>query len=165
VSVHEVEIRPGQSIFVGSGAIGGDLALASEVAVSLFDFEQLDVFKVAVEMVVCIDAIAEQLPTGRGYMRDQLRRAANSVPLNIAEGAGEYSPSEKARFYRIAKRSATEAAAQVIVTTRLGMSGGNEVEEARRLLHRLVSMLVRMIASCEQRRNSRLRPRDAGKWA
>jgi four helix bundle protein len=131
---------------------------------SPFGFEQLDVFKVAVEMVVCVDAIAEQLPTGRGYMRDQLRRAANSVPLNIAEGAGEYAPSEKARFYRIAKRSATEAAAQVIVTTRLGLSNGDEVDEARKLLHRLVSMLVRMIASCEKRRDARLRPRAVGEW-
>lgn len=131
---------------------------------SPFGFEQLDVFEVAVEMVVCVDAIAEQLPTGRGYMRDQLRRAANSVPLNIAEGAGEYAPSEKARFYRIAKRSATEAAAQVIVTTRLGLSNGDEVDEARKLLHRLVSMLVRMIASCEKRRDARLRPRAVGEW-
>jgi len=38
------------------------------------------------------------------------QRAATSVPLNIAEGAGEYSGAEKSRFYRIAKRSATECA-------------------------------------------------------
>lgn len=125
---------------------------------SLFDFEQLDVFEVAVEMVICVDAIAEQLPAGRGYMRDQLRRAANSVPLDIAEAAGEFAPSEKARFYRIAKRSATEAAAQVIGTTRLGLTEGDDVDVARKLLHRLVSMLVRVIASCEQRRVARLRP-------
>ena len=54
----------------------------------VFDFEGLDVFVVAVEMVICVDVIAEGLPKGRGYMRDQLRRAANAVVLNIAEGAG-----------------------------------------------------------------------------
>jgi four helix bundle protein len=116
-----------------------------------FDFERLDVFVAAVEMVICVDAISEGLPRGRGYMRDQLRRAANSVVLNIAEGAGEYSPGDKARFYRIAKRSATEAAAQIIVAARLGLTTGPDVLVARELLHRIVSMLVRMASRAEGR--------------
>ena len=117
----------------------------------VFDFEQLDVFSAAVEMVICVDEIAESLPTGRGYMRDQLRRAANSVVLNIAEGAGEYSPGDKARFYRMAKRSATEAAAQIIVAAQLGLASTAAVPRARELLHRVVSMLVRMAARAEHR--------------
>jgi four helix bundle protein len=116
-----------------------------------FDFEGLDVFVAAVEMVICVDEIAERLPKGRGYMRDQLRRAANSVVLNIAEGAGEYSPGDKARFYRMAKRSATEAAAQIIVAARLGLTQGAHLPQARELLHRVVSMLVRMAARAEAR--------------
>ncbi len=47
----------------------------------------------------------EELPEGRGYIRDQLRRAANFLALDIAEGAGEFVPAENARFYRMAKRS------------------------------------------------------------
>jgi four helix bundle protein len=117
----------------------------------VFDFEQLDVFSVSVEMVLCVDGIAGNLPKGRGYMRDQLRRAANSVVLNIAEGAGEYSPGDKARFYRMAKRSATEAAAQVIVANRLSLTEGADVARASELLHRIVSMLVRMAARAERR--------------
>lgn len=116
-----------------------------------FDFEDLDVFQAAVELVVVVDVVAEGLPEGRGYMRNQLRRAANSIPLNIAEGAGEFSPKEKARFYRIAKRSATETAAQLIVAKRLGAAQGDELQQARQLLLRLVSMLVRMVRSCERR--------------
>ena len=116
-----------------------------------FDFENLDVFNVAVEMLICLDAIADVLPTGRAYMRDELRRAANSVVLNISEGAGEFSPGDKVRFYRMAKRSATEAAAQVIVATRLGLTGDTDVARARKLLHRVVSMLVRMVARVESR--------------
>jgi len=116
-----------------------------------FDFEQLDAFVVATDMVVCIDAIAQALPAGRGYMRDQLRRAANSVPLNIAEGAGEFAPAEKARFYRIARRSATEVAAQVLVAARLGAAHDADLQQAHQLLRRLVSMLVRMAANAERR--------------
>ena len=52
-----------------------------------FDFERLDV-------VAILDELAEELPDGRGYIQDQLRRAANSIALNIAEGAGEFAPAE-----------------------------------------------------------------------
>lgn len=62
-----------------------------------FDFERLDVFRVALEVVAILDDVAEELPDGRGYIRDQLRRAANSIPLNIAEGAGEFLPAERRR--------------------------------------------------------------------
>jgi four helix bundle protein len=37
------------------------------------------------------DRIIEHLPRGRAYVSDQLHRAALSIPLNIAEGAGEYA--------------------------------------------------------------------------
>ena len=56
-----------------------------------FDHEKLDVYKVAIEFVALADDIVESLPRGRGYLADQLHRAATSIPLNIAEGAGEYS--------------------------------------------------------------------------
>ncbi len=116
-----------------------------------FDFEQLDVLRVATDMLVVIDAIAAHLPWGRGYIRDQLRRSANSVVLNIAEGAGELAPSEKARFYRMARRSATEAAAQVVVVERLALGGDKEVPEVRALLTRVVPMLVKMAMGAEER--------------
>ena len=70
------------------------------------DHEKLDVYRVAIEPVALADDIVEQMPRGRAYLADQLQRAATSVPLNI-EGAGEFSPKDKARFYRMAKRSAT----------------------------------------------------------
>lgn len=75
-----------------------------------FDHEKLDVYQVAITLVVLIDEIVEHLPRGRAYLADQLLRAGTSVPLNIAEGAGEYSANEKIRFYRMARRSATECA-------------------------------------------------------
>lgn len=120
-----------------------------------FDFEKLEVFRVALEMAVRVDPIADHLPRRRSYMRDQLRRAANSVPLNIAEGAGEFSPAEKARFYRIARRSATEVAAQLVLAERLGVAGRDEVNDVRTRLLSLVSMLTRLAANAERRRLGR----------
>ena len=65
------------------------------------DHEKLDVYQVAIEFVVLADEIVENLPRGRAYLSDQLHRAALSIALNIAKGAGEYAIEEKARFYRI----------------------------------------------------------------
>lgn len=70
----------------------------------MFDHEKLDVYKTTVEFVVLADEVVGHLPRGRSYLSDQLQRAALSIPLNIAEGAGEYAIDEKARFYRMAKR-------------------------------------------------------------
>lgn len=108
------------------------------------DHEKLDAYQVAVEFVIVADDIIEHLPRGRGYLSDQLQRAALSIPLNIAEGAGEYSSEEKIRFYRIAKRSATECAAIVDVCEKLHLIDEKRHSLARELLIRLVSMLIRM---------------------
>jgi four helix bundle protein len=66
----------------------------------LLDHRRLTVYRVALESLAIIDEVAEQLPPGRSHLKDQLGRAATSVVLNIAEGAGEFSPRDKARFYR-----------------------------------------------------------------
>jgi len=121
-----------------------------------FDFEQLDVFKVALDAVAMLDEIAEQLPEGRGYIRDQLRRAANSILLNVAEGAGEFMPAEKARFYRMAKRSGTECAGQVLMCQRLALVDAPRVDAALDILQRVISMLVTLVRRCGERAQSRI---------
>ena len=73
-----------------------------DARVNQFDHEKLDVYRAAIEFVAAADSIVEELPRGRSYLSDQLLRAVTSIPLNIAEGAGEFSAKEKARFYRIA---------------------------------------------------------------
>ena len=63
-----------------------------------FDHGRLDVYQVAIKFVVTANDIVENLPRGQSHLADQLQRASTSVPLNIAEGAGETSAKEKARF-------------------------------------------------------------------
>jgi four helix bundle protein len=110
-----------------------------------FDHERLDVYVAAIDFVALADQIVEHLPRGRAYLADQMQRAATSIPLNIAEGAGEFSASEKARFYRMAKRSATESAAIVHVCQRLGLVEDARYKAGRELLLRIVAMLVKMV--------------------
>jgi four helix bundle protein len=110
-----------------------------------FDHEKLDVYVAAIDFVALADEIVEHLPRGRAYLADQLQRAATSIPLNIAEGAGEFSGNEKARFYRMAKRSATECAAIIHVCRRLGLVEDSRYVAGRELLLRVVAMLVQMV--------------------
>ena len=110
-----------------------------------FDHEKLDVYQAALDFVAVADGLIEGLPRGRAYLADQIQRAATSIPLNIAEGAGEYSRRDKARFYRFALRSATESAALLDVRRRLKLSDGAVTSQGRELLLRIVSMLTRMV--------------------
>jgi four helix bundle protein len=114
---------------------------------SHLDHEKLDVYHASIDLVVLIDAIVEHLPRGRGYLADQFQRAGLSVPLNIAEGAGEYSRTEKSRFYRMAKRSATECAGIFDVCLRLQLIEEEQYKKGRDLLLRIVAMLTRMAKS------------------
>lgn len=110
----------------------------------LFDHEKLDVFSVSKEFVVLAHDVVQEFPQGRAFLADQLLRAAASVPLNIAEGAGEYSGKEKARFYRIARRSATECAAVLSVLDSLSLIDASKLKSGRQLLLRVVAMLVQL---------------------
>ena len=109
-----------------------------------FDHEKLDVYQTAIEFVVIIESIVKQFPKGRAYLIDQLQRAGSSVALNIAEGAGEFSTNEKIRFYRMARRSATECAGILDICMRLNLIDENLSSKSRGLLLRIVSMLTKM---------------------
>ena len=113
-----------------------------------FDFEKLDVYQVALDFALSADDVAQKLPRGRRYLKDQLLRAANSIAANIAEGVGEYSPAEKARFYRIARRSAVECASHLLVSARLGLIQDDALlGRGRDQLLRIVAMLTSLTKS------------------
>jgi four helix bundle protein len=109
-----------------------------------FDHERLDVYRVALDFIVTASDIVEKLPKGRAYLADQLNRAATSIVLNIAEGAGEFSAADKARFYRIACRSGTESAAILDVCRKLSLVDEKLYSQGRDQLLRVVSMLIRL---------------------
>jgi four helix bundle protein len=119
--------------------------------VIVFDHEKLEVYRVAVEYADAADRIAAKLRPGNAHVRDQLRRASDSIVNNVAEGAGEFQPAEKARFYRIALRSCTESAATLHTCQRRRFGDLDEIEDARKLLKREVEMLTRLIQSMAQR--------------
>ena len=94
-----------------------------------FDHEKLDVYRVAIDFIALADDIVEALPRGRGYLADQLQRASTSIAANIAEGAGEFSPKEKARFYRAAQGLADRSAAMLTTLIRATLEQVGELLE------------------------------------
>jgi four helix bundle protein len=62
-------------------------------------FERLEVWELAIDYIDLIYSSAEQLPRREEHhLRSQIRRAATSVALNIAEGSTGQSDAEQARF-------------------------------------------------------------------
>jgi four helix bundle protein len=112
---------------------------------SSFDHERLEVYPVGVEFLGLADGVVTAFPPGRAYLGDQLHRASTSIILNIAEGAGEFSKRDKARFYRMALRSATECAAILDVARCLRRASQGQLTAGRGLLLRIVAMLVKLV--------------------
>lgn len=109
-----------------------------------FEFERLDAYQLALDYQLIADEIANSLPPGRGYLRTQILKCANSLPSNIAEGSGERG-KERARLYRIARREGLESASHLNSCNKLQLSDPALLLKGRKMLHRLVSMLTGMV--------------------
>lgn len=77
----------------------------------MFTHEKFDAYKFAIEFSRLALQLTDELSIGHSTIRDQLKRAALSIPLNIAEGTGKNSLVDRKRFYAIARGSAMERAA------------------------------------------------------
>jgi four helix bundle protein len=108
----------------------------------LLDFERLDVYRVALEFRALATSIA--LPAGRRELRDQLDRAALSIVLNTAEGAGRSSAADKARFFSMARGSAMECAAVLDVLSATSLAPRPICVRGRSLIVRIVQMHIRL---------------------
>lgn len=77
----------------------------------MFGHERFKAYELSIEFLSIAIQLLDQLPKGNAQLRDQLKRAATSIPLNIAEGSGKMTNRDKLRFYSIARGSAMECAA------------------------------------------------------
>ena len=116
------------------------LALASP----MLSYEKLDVYQAAIEFLAVGTRIIASLPKGNAGLADQLRRAAMSIPLNIAESSGKPTLKDRRRFVAIARGSAMECGAILDVCRVLELSDDQAVDRGKQLLVRIVSMLTKM---------------------
>ena len=89
--------------------------------------------------------VRQRLPKGHADLADQLRRAAQSVPQNIAEGCGRTTRADKAKHYTIARGSAMECASHFDVMRVDELIDAELYAQANELLERIVAMLTKLI--------------------
>jgi four helix bundle protein len=113
--------------------------------------ERLEVWKKAIDATLCVYKVTESFPKEEKFgLTSQLRRAAVSIPANIAEGAARTSKKEFCHFLSNAQGSASEVETELLIAHRLGyVSDGdyqpllNSVDEIGRMLTGLSQQLRR----------------------
>ena len=135
----------------------------------MLDHQRMDVYQLARQLSRELCRISKLARPGRSDLKDQLLRANASVPLNIAEGSGEYSPGRKCYFYRIARSSATECSSAMEHMVDHQILEESEIIQAGEIIERIVEMLVRLIIRIQGRAGPtqqspqvKLRPRKLG---
>ncbi len=100
------------------------------------DHKKLEVWKKSIEFVKEIYKLTEEFPSSEGYgLTNQIRRAAVSIPSNIAEGAARLSDKEFIQFLNIALGSCAEVETQLIIANDL-----NFIEDVSFILTKLVEI-------------------------
>ena len=111
------------------------------------DFKDLIVWHKAMDLTAEIYRLTKKLPKDELYgLTNQLRRAAVSIPSNIAEGNGRFSQREYARFLSVARGSKSEVETQLLLCVKLDYLEQSETEAALGLCTEIGKMLTVMIS-------------------
>jgi four helix bundle protein len=108
------------------------------------DHEKLQVYQQSLQFITWTLPLLDQVPASAS-VRNQLDRASTSVPLNIAEGNGKFTPADRCRFFDNARGSALECAACLDVMIAKHFIETNDVQEGKTMLVKMVSMLFGLI--------------------
>ena len=109
--------------------------------------KNLDVWKRSMNLVEMIYELTNSFPREEIYgLTNQIRRAAVSIPSNIAEGAARSGKKEFLKFLYISLGSLSEVETQLIIAKRLAYIKDydeNELTEVKRMLIGLINSLKR----------------------
>ena len=117
--------------------------------------KRLEAWRKSMDLVVLIYQATKSFPADERFgLVSQLRRAAVSVPSNVAEGAARGSPRFFTSTLQIARASLSELDTQIILAHRLGYLSENDatrltscVEEIERVVNGLISSVRRRLAA------------------
>ncbi len=110
--------------------------------------KNLDVWKLSVKLTTQIYDLTRALPNHELYgLISQLRRAAVSVPSNIAEGAAQKSSKERRRFYEIARSSLVEIDTQLEIARKLSYITKKDLANVENDFEHTFAMLSNLIKS------------------
>jgi four helix bundle protein len=141
--------------------------LAREACVSGRSFRDLDVWQVAMALADRIYDLTERFPRHELYgMSGQLRRAASSIPSNIAEGTRQRTNKGKAYYYTAANASEAEVETHLELSRRRKYVPEHDIRDAEEeLATRVSKMLFKLIESLGNDNRREQRHTDDGLMA
>jgi len=114
-------------------------------------YREMIVWQKAMELVKEIYLLVKKLPKEETYaLSDQMRRAAVSIPSNIAEGYGRKSKADYCRFLDISRGSLYELETQIEIAIMLNFFNPEDTEKAFSLSQEVGKMLNSLIIKLEQ---------------
>ncbi|WP_319524657.1 four helix bundle protein [uncultured Desulfosarcina sp.] len=111
------------------------------------DHKDLEVWKKSIDTVIEIYRLSDAFPKSEIYgLTSQLRRAAVSIPSNIAEGAARGSDKEFLYFLNIASGSLAEVETQIIIAKRLGcVTTEEQILESVTTIRKMLAGLIKYL--------------------
>jgi four helix bundle protein len=98
----------------------------------------------ALEVAKMVPGLTGRWPRGTGNLEDQMKRAIISVVLNISEGNARRGVKERARFFAIARASASEVASCIDIAEALRLIDESEASSFNDRLLQIVKMLYKL---------------------
>jgi four helix bundle protein len=115
-------------------------------------YEDLLVWQKGMALVKIIYAITRSFPPDERFgLVSQMRRAAVSIPSNIAEGQARHSTGEFVLFISHAEGSVAELSTELVLSVELGFCSADRIKEATELAKELRRMLNALRRKLEQR--------------
>ena len=114
-------------------------------------FEDLIVWQQAIDLSVSIYKLSSKFPKEEVFgLTSQIRRAANSVSLNISEGSVK-STKTFINQLRVARGSASEVLSAAILANKLEFIDANDLEQLRPLVAAITKMINKLISTLEEK--------------
>ena len=115
-------------------------------------YQDLNVWRKGMDLAEQIYQITDQFPAAERFsLTDQMKRAAISIPSNIAEGNERESFPEHIRFFSYAKGSAAELETQLLLCVRIGYLSESQITSSLSLCSDIKKMLSAMILSLNEK--------------
>ena len=111
-------------------------------------YKDLIIWQKSIELVTLLYELTEKFPKQEIFgLTSQIRRAAVSIPANIAEGYARKHKNEYIQFIRIAYASGAELETHLIIAQNLKILESPQIEKAQNMLDMIMRMLNKLIAS------------------
>ncbi|MFZ1248757.1 MAG: four helix bundle protein [Candidatus Saccharimonadales bacterium] len=112
------------------------------------DYRDLQVWQRAIDFVVSVYELADNLPKHETYaLADQLRRSAVSIPSNIAEGQKRLNIKETIQFTGMALGSTAECQTQLIIIEKVHKIDTKQLVDTADIIGRMLTALIKSLKS------------------